>query len=88
MRGIRVGAATLSPYHPLLEISSLPTDFPQLLSADQAAPLLGVSASTLNRWAARREAGEDTGPPFHVVGNKLRRWDLDELRAWLTGQKR
>ena len=88
MTGIRVGTATLSPYHPSFEFNSLPTDFPQLLSAEQAAPLLGVSASTLNRWAARREAGEDTGPPFHAVGHKLRRWDLGELRAWLAGQKR
>lgn len=88
MTGIRVGTATLSPYLPNFEINSLPGEFPQLLSAEQAAPLLGVSASTLNRWAARREAGEDAGPPFHAIGHKLRRWDLDELRAWLAGQKR
>jgi hypothetical protein len=49
---------------------------------------LGVSASTLNRWAARRAAGEEVGPPFHAVGDKLRRWDIDELRAWLASQKR
>lgn len=83
-----MGTATLSPYLPSLEINSLPGEFPQLLSAEQAAPLLGVSASTLNRWAARREAGEESGPPFHAIGQKLRRWDLDELRAWLAGQKR
>jgi hypothetical protein len=83
-----VGTATLSSYLPNFEINSFPGDFPQLLSAEQAAPLLGVSTSTLNRWAARREAGENAGPPFHVIGHKLRRWDLDELRAWLAGQKR
>ncbi|MFN8090496.1 MAG: DNA-binding protein [Mycobacterium sp.] len=69
-------------------MNSLPTDFPQLLSAEQAAPLLGVSASTLNRWAARRENGEDVGPPFHAIGDKLRRWDIVELRAWVSGQRR
>ncbi|MCH9736279.1 MAG: helix-turn-helix domain-containing protein [Actinomycetia bacterium] len=76
------------PHLPNVEISSLPSGFPQLLSAAQAAPILSVSASTLNRWAARREAGEDSGPPFHAVGRKLRRWDLDELLAWLVAQKR
>ena len=88
MTGIRVATTTISPYRPNFEINSLPNDFPQLLSAQQAAPLLSVSASTLNRWAARREAGEDSGPPFRAVGRKLRRWDLDELQAWLTEQKR
>lgn len=88
MRGIRVGTATLSPCRPTLETEALVEHFPQLLSAEQAAPLLGVSASTLHRWASRREAGEDVGPPFHLIGYKLRRWDLDELRAWLAAQKR
>ncbi len=88
MTGIRVGTATLSPYLPNFDISPLQRDFPQLLCADQAGPLLGVSASTLNRWAARRAAGEEVGPPFHAVGDKLRRWDIDELRAWLASQKR
>lgn len=83
-----MGMATLSPYRPNFEISTLPMDFPQLLSAEQAAPLLSVSASTLNRWAARREAGENVGPSFHAVGYKLRRWDINELQAWLAGQKR
>ncbi len=88
MTGIRVGTATLSPCLPNFEVSPLQTDFPQLLCAEQAGPLLGVSASTLNRWAARRAAGEEVGPPFHAIGDKLRRWDIDELRAWLTSQKR
>lgn len=29
--------------------------FPELLTADQVSALLGVSAATLNRWAALRE---------------------------------
>jgi hypothetical protein len=35
---------------------------PELLTADQVSALLGVSAATLNRWAALRETtGEQIG---------------------------
>ena len=38
-------------------------NFPELLTADQVSALLGVSAATLNRWAAIRETtGEQIGP--------------------------
>lgn len=62
--------------------------FPQVLNTEDTATLLGISPSTLNRWAARREAGEDVGPPFRAVSGKVRRWLLDELLDWLDGQKR
>ncbi len=62
--------------------------FPQFLNTEDTAALLGISPSTLNRWAARREAGEDVGPPFRAVSGKVRRWLLDELLDWLDGQKR
>jgi hypothetical protein len=62
--------------------------FPQFLNTEDTASLLGISPSTLNRWAARREAGEDVGPPFRAVSGKVRRWSVDELLDWLDGQKR
>ncbi len=33
--------------------------FPELLTAEQVAELLGVSAATVSRWGAMREHGED-----------------------------
>lgn len=62
--------------------------FRQFLNTEDTATLLGISPSTLNRWAARREAGEDVGPPFRAVSGKVRRWSVDELLDWLDGQKR
>lgn len=62
--------------------------FPQFLNTEQAASVLGISPSTLNRWAARRDAGEEVGPPFRAVSDKVRRWSTDELLAWLDAQKR
>ncbi len=62
--------------------------FPQFLNTEETAAVLGISPSTLNRWAARRETGEDVGPPFRAVSGKVRRWLLDELLDWLDDQKR
>jgi hypothetical protein len=62
--------------------------FPQFLNTEETAAVLGISPSTLNRWAARREAGEDVGPPFRAVSGKVRRWLVDELLDWLDDQKR
>ena len=62
--------------------------FPQFLNTEDTAAFLGISPSTLNRWAARRAAGEDVGPPFRAVSGKVRRWLVDELLEWLDDQKR
>lgn len=62
--------------------------FPQFLNTEQAAAVLGISPSTLNRWAARRDAGEDVGPPFHAMSGKVRRWAADDLASWLDAHKR
>ncbi len=68
--------------------SAVQVAFPRFLNTEQAASVLGISPSTLNRWAARREAGEEVGPPFRAVSDKVRRWSVDELLAWLDAQKR
>ena len=68
--------------------SAVQVAFPRFLNTEQAASVLGISPSTLNRWAARRDAGEEVGPPFRAVSDKVRRWSVDELLAWLDAQKR
>lgn len=63
--------------------------FPELLTVDQVAALLGVSAATLNRWAAIREAtGEQIGPPCYTLSERVRRWDCAEVRSWLKQARR
>ena len=73
---------------PCADNSAVPVSFPRFLNTEQAAAVLGISPSTLNRWAARRDAGEDVGPPFRAVSDKVRRWSVEELLAWLDAQKR
>ena len=68
--------------------SAVQVAFPRFLNTEQAAAVLGISPSTLNRWAARRDAGEEVGPPFRAVSDKVRRWSVEELLAWLDAQKR
>ena len=41
--------------HGLREALITAGNFPELLTADQVSALLGISAATLNRWAAIRE---------------------------------
>jgi len=63
--------------------------FPELLTADQVSALLGVSAATLNRWAAIRETtGEQIGPPCYTLSERVRRWDCAEVRSWLKQVRR
>jgi predicted DNA-binding transcriptional regulator AlpA len=58
--------------------------FPELLNAEQVSGLLGVSAATLNRWAAIREqTGQQIGPPCYSLSDRVRRWDAAEVRKWL-----
>lgn len=63
--------------------------FPELLTAEQVSELLGVSAATLNRWAAVREkTGEPVGPPCYTLSDRVRRWDCGEVRSWLKQARR
>lgn len=64
-------------------------NFPELLTAEQVAALLGVSAATLNRWAAIRETtGKESGPPCYTLSERVRRWDCAEVRSWLKQARR
>ncbi|MBE5461907.1 helix-turn-helix transcriptional regulator [Mycobacteroides abscessus] len=64
-------------------------NFPELLTAEQVSALLGVSAATLNRWAAIREStGQQVGPPCYSLSERVRRWDSAEVRKWLKGVAR
>ncbi|OBG72372.1 transcriptional regulator [Mycobacterium sp. E3298] len=62
--------------------------FPELLTAEQVAELLGVSAATVSRWGAMREHGAEVGPPCYTLSDRVRRWDAAEVRAWLKQVRR
>jgi predicted DNA-binding transcriptional regulator AlpA len=48
-----------------------------------------VSAATLNRWAAMREqTGQQIGPPYYSLSERVRRWDTAEVRKWLKQARR
>jgi len=53
----------------------------RLLSANEAAQLLGVSAYTIRQWARERRI------PYYKVG-RLLRFDADEIERWLGQQRR
>jgi predicted DNA-binding transcriptional regulator AlpA len=75
--------------HGLLEALVSTGSFPELLTAEQVSALLGVSAATLNRWAALRETtGEQIGPPCYTLSERVRRWDCAEVRSWLKQVRR
>ena len=63
--------------------------FPELLTAEQVSGLLGVSAATVNRWAATREqTGQEIGPPCYSLSDRVRRWDAAEVCKWLRQVRR
>ncbi|SIC45709.1 helix-turn-helix transcriptional regulator [Mycobacteroides abscessus] len=75
--------------HGLREALVAAGNFPELLTAEQVSALLGVSAATLNRWAAIRETtGEQVGPPCYTLSERVRRWDCAEVRSWLKQVRR
>jgi predicted DNA-binding transcriptional regulator AlpA len=75
--------------HGLREALVATGNFPELLTAEQVSALLGVSAATLNRWAATRETtGEQIGPPCYTLSERVRRWDCAEVRSWLRQVRR
>jgi len=49
--------------------------------SDGAANYLSCSAGTLKTWRARGE-----GPRFHVIQNKLIRYHIDALDAFVRGE--
>jgi excisionase family DNA binding protein len=54
----------------------------RLLSADEAAELLGVSAYTVRQWARERRI------PCVPLGPKLKRFRLVSLLHWMEEQER
>jgi predicted DNA-binding transcriptional regulator AlpA len=53
----------------------------QLLNEPQAAQILCVSRACLRHWRAH-----DGGPPWVRIGERLIRYDLAELRRWISEQ--
>ncbi len=75
--------------HQVRDGSFTPGQFPELLTAEQVSGLLGVSAATVNRWAAIREqTGQEIGPPCYCLSDRVRRWDAAEVCKWLRRVRR
>lgn len=53
----------------------------QFLSTPQAATMLAVSESTLQRYRITNE-----GPPYIKVGNRVR-YDIKDLEDWVESKK-
>ncbi|MBJ7437612.1 MAG: helix-turn-helix domain-containing protein [Sphingopyxis sp.] len=51
------------------------------LDSEGAAAYLGCSAGTLKTWRSRGE-----GPRYHVIQNKLVRYHVDDLDAFVRGE--
>lgn len=52
------------------------------LTREELAEQLGKSVRTIDRWYMLRE-----GPAVTVIGNR-RLYHVDDVRAWLRGQRR
>jgi predicted DNA-binding transcriptional regulator AlpA len=53
----------------------------QLVSEAEAAKMLCVSRACLRHWRAH-----NGGPPWRRIGERLIRYDLAELRRWVSEQ--
>jgi hypothetical protein len=52
------------------------------LNTDEAAGYLGSTAGTLKNWRATGQ-----GPSYHVVQSRLVRYHVDELDAFVRGDR-
>jgi excisionase family DNA binding protein len=57
---------------------------PNLMTEDEAADYLRVSARTLRRW---REDGTDEGPAWVRLGPKMVRYTRATLDMWLSSRE-
>ena len=51
--------------------------FERLLTTPEAASFLQVASGTLRNWKMR-----GCGPPYRIVGTRLVRYSIDDLRAF------
>lgn len=86
-KSLQVGVARGRAYHimRIMEVHGhlqkhAPTDLPEqeLIDKKTLAGVLNVSPSTVARLASRGEL-----PPPIRVGPRLRRWCIDDVRAWI-----
>jgi predicted DNA-binding transcriptional regulator AlpA len=54
----------------------------KLIDTGEVASMCGVHADTVKRWRAR-----NTGPAWIRVGDRLVRYDPDDVRRWLAGSR-
>jgi hypothetical protein len=59
---------------------------PEFFTAEEIAPLFGVSPNWLLRYTRKQVAGKDTVP--HVRVGKFIRFRVEELREWFEKHRR
>jgi len=60
-----------------------PTGAPRFLRTRDAARLLGVAETTLEKWRRRGD-----GPLFAKASNRMTIYDMRDIEAWLASRKR
>lgn len=60
---------------------------PNTVSIQEAAKLLGVSDRTVRLWVEKPDTGPDGFPAARVISKRIRRFDRQELEAWIASRK-
>ena len=61
--------------------------FPQLMTTKQCAEFLQVTPRRLETWRAKRERGEEAGPPFLHITERTLRYDRDDVLEWARSHR-
>lgn len=64
-----------------MHLASLPS---LLVTFDEAAQLLGISADTIRHWHAGDECPPEGFPPPVPLGGRMRRWRRADLEAFVA----
>ena len=59
----------------------------RLLTPKETAAFLRCSVKTLERWRNADSKEENAGPPYILLGSKIVRYELEDLRTWIENKK-